>query len=789
MKITATQHLTPINTYFYNNKKIHNKTNQNATNPQISYTNVHAYQDFGISFTGRTPENFYEQDFNRNNMPQSMKEYLDYDYETRQHIPPEQMMKEVFKYIDLADNFEDVKNVYPNEDLFKNLHENKSRNISSILYEIKTAKEMSNEPLFKDGNDNFGMYLLKKIYTEGKTIKEINKDFYTKDLNDEYKGIITKPITDKTTANYGIKFPKQAFWNSFIATRDEYRIFFVTLPKNTTNPAVHLPKSNKAEQTENKAPIERIRAPRKYSIPAYKKKQLTDDIKSSAMSNTDVEKKIRKRFAKDDPEASFIVKYLSPIMTVAAERAHLSEDLKFFAEAERINGHKGDEEFMLKRYWNRNPIMKNIYAHAITDTIDMFEDIYGAGGNLPINTDLEVVTPDTPNKKIVDHVNSEYAHLLDYTQTIFPEREVKYAEHYKNQEKWEKYFNEKYGDIKEEPIAEIKTPTPTPIEKEEETISPIEDKEFDEDSFSIDKVNEAFGERIKEGADYLPSPLLKEYCKFMSENADLAFKMQVVNLPKDCTVEDIQGIWRTDGAPDYIDDLNAQFFNSYEKGVMTTNCAIKELAITYNKPKFKNVRITTNSNEINGKDKEFQEFQEFISTHKQELNELYSKLLVPMTDRERNLTTLAFMNEIDKYQNNQNVNPRTNGVILMFKDISKLNKNQRKKVKDFINEVIPDSTKTILNKKLNEQEKFNQFIYFMDGLVDECVFNQQNLPFIVNKETVNKYTPLMNSFDVERIKRMESQLPPAGKEFYNAPNEKIKTGYYCKTIELPTLNK
>ena len=41
--------------------------------------------------------------------------------------------------------------------------------------------------------------------------------------NSKYKGIITKPITDKTTAGYGIKFPKQAFWNSFIATRDEYR--------------------------------------------------------------------------------------------------------------------------------------------------------------------------------------------------------------------------------------------------------------------------------------------------------------------------------------------------------------------------------------------------------------------------------------------------------------------------------------------------------------------------------------------------------------------------------------
>lgn len=779
MKITATPHLTPINTYVYNRKN-NNKTNQNATNPQISYTNVHAYQDFGISFTGRTPENFYEQDFNRNNMPQSMKEYLDYDYETRQHIPPEQMMKEVFKYINVADNFEDVKNVYPNEDLFKNLHENKSRNISSVLYEIKTAKEMSDAPLLKDGSNNFGMYLLKKIYTEGKTVKEINKDFYTKDFNDEYKGIITKPITDKTTAGYGIKFPKQAFWNSFIATREEYRKFFVTLPKNTTNPAVHLPKANKTEQTENKAPVERKRAPRKYTIATYKKKQLTDDIKSSAMTNTDVEKKIRKRFAKDDPEASFIVKYLSPIMTVAAERAHLSEDLKFFAEAERINGHKGNEEFMLKRYWNRNPIMKNIYAHAITDTIDMFEDIYGDGGNLPINTDLKIVTPDSENKRVVDHVNSEYAHLLDYTQTIFPEREAKYAEHYKKQEEWEKHFEDRYGNVEQNKVEEIKTPTT--IEKEEKTTS-IEDKEFDEDSFSIDKVNDAFDNRIKENVSFFSTPLLKKYFQFMNDNADLTFKLKVANLPEDCTIDDIREIHRTEGSPDYIDDLDTQFYIEYENELGANNCAIDELLTTYNKEK--NIRKNASNND---KDEFWSGVKKFVSQHKQELDSLYSKYLRPMTERERNLTALAFMNEIDKYKNDSNVKDTTNAIILMFRDMSKLNYHQRRDIRNFITETIPDSAKVMLDKKIDKNEKYDKFIYFMDGLMDKCVFGQKYLTFLVNKETVDKYIPLINAFDVERIKRMECEIPPAGKEFYNAPNEQIKTGYFCESVRLPNIN-
>lgn len=781
MNLTITPKIISFNNT-QNNNKIRQDKNH-TTNSQITYKNIHAYKDFNIKFTGRTPENFYAQDFNRNNMPSSMKKYLDYDYEERQHIPPEQMMREVFKYIELADNFEDVKNIYPDEELFSNLHENKMKNKTSILAEIKMAKEMSDTPLLKDGNNNFGMYLLKKIYLEGKTLKEINKDFYEKDMNEEYRGIISKPLSNDDTTAYGIKFPKQSFWNSFIATREEYKKFFVTLPKNSVNPAARLPQKEETKETESNTPIERKRATRKYLLPTYKKKQLTDDLKSSTMTSTDVEKKIRKRFAKDDPEASFIVKYLSPIMTVATDRAHLSEDLKSFIDAERRNGKIGNEDIMLQRYWNKNPMMKNIFSHAIIDTIDMFEDIYGEGGFIAINSDLKEITPESKNQKVVDHVSQEYKELLDYTQTIYPNREARYAKHDEEQVKWDNYFEEKYGNIEKENNLQN---TDEADYLTEETTPTTEEAEFDENKLSINDINEKFEERIKKEGIILPSPLLKEYCKFMNDNADLAFKIQVANLPKDCTVKDIQKIWRTDGSPDYIDDLNSRFFMEYEKEVQTTNCAIRELAITYDNQKLKNVNISADSNEINEEDKEF---QKFISTHKQEFNTLYSKLLAPMTDRERNLVTLAFMSEIDKYENDKNVDPRTNAVILMFKDISKLHKNQRKKIKDFINEVIPDSTKTILNKKSNKNDKFNLFTSFMNGIIDECVFNQQYLPFLVNKETVEKYAPLMDSFDKDLIRRMEETLPPAGREFYNASNDKIKTGYFCETVTLPTLNK
>ena len=136
--------------------------NQNAT-----ITDLSAMPYFGfvnLSFKGRTPEDFYAQGFNREAMPFTMKTYLYQDYDKWQHVPPEQLMNKAFN---------EVKELYPNEPLFENLRDN-AKAISSVAYEIKVARDLSDEPLFKNGDDNFGVYLLRKIYLEGKTIKEID---------------------------------------------------------------------------------------------------------------------------------------------------------------------------------------------------------------------------------------------------------------------------------------------------------------------------------------------------------------------------------------------------------------------------------------------------------------------------------------------------------------------------------------------------------------------------------------------------------------------------------------
>lgn len=434
MKITKIQ--LAENKYYYQNKK-NNKTNTTQTIPM----QMNAYQDFNINFRGRTPENFYEQEFNVRHMPERMKKYLQENYEVRKHIPPEQIMNESFKYLEVTENFDELKDIYPE---FSNLHDANLKGRTGILADIKLSRELSDTPLFKDGSDNLGIYLLRKIYLEGKTIKEINKDFYEKDLNPEYKGAITQPITYSTTSAYGIQYPKTDFWNSFIATRDEYKKFFVDLPKqNKSQLKQELVKKQHTTEPEKKYT-------RKYALKKYQKQLLKDDIKKSKGDVEQLEKAIRRRFTKDDPEAAFIVKYLSPIMTIAADRIHLSEEEKLFAETNKTN------ENFFARFWKAKPELLEQYSTAITDTIELFEETYESGGMIPVNSEYQVIKEGVENTKPIDFVPQRFVELLDYTQTIVPTRLQKYAEHEKLQSKWDEHFKWRYGEIEETAPAIIK---------------------------------------------------------------------------------------------------------------------------------------------------------------------------------------------------------------------------------------------------------------------------------------------------------------------------------------------
>lgn len=581
-----------INSVISNYEMIRNLKTQNDENKNISqgYTTsiMNSYQDFNVNFRGRTPENFYAQEYNVKYMPNEMKKYLAVDYENRKHIPPEQVMGEVFKFIPMAENVEDVKELYPDEELFANLHEASLKGRTGILSDIKLAREIEKAPLFNDNSDDLGVYLLKKIYMEGKTIREINKDFYEKDLNEAYRGVITQPINYGTTSAYGIRYPKQDFWNSFIATRDEYREFFIAnLPKTSKE----VSKINTGHSTtsrfvpNSKNETEKAPAKRKFNLKTYRKKDLKEDIKAGKADKGAIEKAIRKRFTKNDPEASFIVKYLSPIMTVAADRIHLSEEEKAFAEADKAKNNNG--EFMFSRFWKANPELLEHYSTAITDTIELFEEAYGAGGNIGINNEYEAITKKSENQKPIDFISEEFKRLLDYTQTIVPNRTARYQEHDRQQEEWEKHFLSRYGEIKETAAAEETAQLTS--QKVTETLDSVVNKYDGANIYTLEgkngdkykivgKLDEALQEYINKTNEGLPIRYKSLIYKYTLNHplCDEFFKLSIAVNPYREKLKEGQ-ILPFDRMQEILDTIKIDFYTKYKQETFVANFSSCEL--------------------------------------------------------------------------------------------------------------------------------------------------------------------------------------------------------------------
>ena len=500
MKIFPLSYLTPVKNIAQNQVK----QNSMQTTPMQETTGIpgmYAYRDYNINFGARlfrTPQNFYEQDFNEQNMPQSLHEYI---YETgdpafKRSIPPAQAMKEVFGKIKDAKDLDEVREMFPNEPLFANLSSKpKRKSREGLLGMINLLKEdpsYADKTLFKNGQNDLGMYIIKKIYIEGKTLKEINKDF-SRDVSVYFKSY---DITPQDYSAFGIRFPEKPFWKSFIATREDFP--YVYIPRAGVNGGTGNGTKTTGSHGTRTADVDHTPKPRKYKLKDYQKKQLTDDIIDAKGDAQAIEKKVIKRFKKDDPEASFIVKYLSPIMTVAADKVHLSEEMRYFTEEEKENGKTVKGATMFERFWKANPFLLKEYSQAITDTIEMFEDVYGAGGMVPMNKEFEEITKKSANQKAIDYVTPEFLELLDYTKTIEPKRNARYAKHDEEQALWEAHFNERYGGASVTTEPELKISEEAEL-SEEQTVAAFKAKLEQEAKATNSKV---FTFKLSDGTDF-----------------------------------------------------------------------------------------------------------------------------------------------------------------------------------------------------------------------------------------------------------------------------------------------
>ena len=771
--------------YNYGYLKKSNNSSHQTSNP-VEYKTGEikfAYRDYNINFTGRTPEDFYAQDFNRENMPRTMKDYLYYDYENRQHIPPEQMMKEVFKYIEIADNFDDVKNIYPKETLFNNLHENNIKSRKGVLSEIKVARELSEAPLLKDGSDDFGMYLLKKIYLEGKTLKEISKDFLEKDINDEYKGFITEPINYATLSAYGIEYPNLAFWKSFIATRDEYKKFFVTLPKNSAIPGVNKEHVSHSHGTSSKIDeVEESNHTRRYNIKSHRKKEIAKDLTDKKPIDAESTRKtLVKRFGKDDPEASFILRYSSPIMALAAERVHLSEEMRAFDENEKLYGKSCDEKTRFGRFWKQNPDVLKNYSYAIADTIDMFEDIYGAGGMIGINTDLEAVTRDSKNQKIIDFVSPEFLELLSYTQQITPKRNELYAKHDELQKLWEAHFIERYGD----PEAQMAESEAEAVEEEMKKLSLEESLRIEAErngaqvrklklkdggyAYLTANINEVFEDALKNHSRYFPTRYAAKYiAATRAENFSDKYKLTLAARQLGEEYDDDQLM------PD--DEYREETYKMYKyhfthsKDEVAARFAVIDAMIQSGNvdardPKlYANPIYVVNESLVECSEDNIKDFKIIMNNSKKFINDKYEYYTRPITKTEENKIVLAMFDIISKYDPNKSVlkDNDLNELILMMKDGMK-NKHNKEYIKACLNFMIQDNpySKSILQKDISQEYRnakfeivMNRFMQLLLASIEET----PNLLTIFGNESYKKHRANLSPDLQDKLANAISQL-------------------------------
>lgn len=589
--------ITPLN---YVNKNLKNSDNKNllSKNNYANYSyNPIAYKDYNINFTARlfrTPANFFEQDFNRNGMPETMKSYLYDDYDDRQNMPPAQMMRLVFDDISETKSLEQVKRIFPDEPLFKNLKDNpniKAR--TGVIAEINLMKQ-ENKSLFKNGQDNLGLYILKKIYLEGKTLKEINKDF-EKDISVHYKGL--SPIKYETLSAYGIKFPDNAFWKSFTATREDFPYEYK--PRKAGSPRVYTDE----HRIDNPKP--KMEKKKFENVKDWEIDKLADGLIKGIGSKRETDRQLKKYNVQDKEALSFVAKYMSEINSVVLEKVHASDEMREFYE--NYDNLSGSQRNIFKAYWNSNPQIREQRSTAMKDTIKLFMDAYGVDGN-----------------------NDEFRELIDYARGIKPTRLQLLEEHNKIQAE----YDEMFAKLDEEAVKENITQEEieeVPIDKDNNLLSYTVSPKKHEIRFNGD-LTEEFKKVIQSQMELLPPSFSKRYIQYFLAHSTVNDKYKLTVLIDDTVPEGYEDlIYKKDEMNKISLGVNKDFTLKYPYVIAACNQAMVELIASARPAEAPKMLILDTDQLI--KLAEF-DFHDLTAEQKAELDAHYQDYMKPVTSKE-----------------------------------------------------------------------------------------------------------------------------------------------------------
>ena len=179
-------------------------------------------------------ERFYE--FNSHRMPQTVKTYIE-SLGDRSILSPLMAQRNAFARLADVTDANEIKTLFPKEDLFKNLinpeQSKATRGILGVYRENKELLDLCNQGILAN-NENLTVYLVKKIFLEGKTLDEMNEDL-KKDANPEFLEIYNqkeesiknksaegKILRSSTLKALGIEQPEVEYLQSLRYTRDGY---------------------------------------------------------------------------------------------------------------------------------------------------------------------------------------------------------------------------------------------------------------------------------------------------------------------------------------------------------------------------------------------------------------------------------------------------------------------------------------------------------------------------------------------------------------------------------------
>jgi len=208
----------------YKNNKIENKAQT------INYTSVPYYND--IAFQARVDKHlprFFEA--NKERMPKTVKRFIE-GLKDKASMTPLQAQAEAFIALAGATTIAAIQTAFPKdeEDLFTTLQEpsasKATRGILGVYRQDKELLDMENRDILAD-KENLTVWLVKKIFLEGKTLDEINTDF-EKEADPEFLSLYRakekdgQPIRPSTLKALGIQTPSSEYMQSLRFTREGY---------------------------------------------------------------------------------------------------------------------------------------------------------------------------------------------------------------------------------------------------------------------------------------------------------------------------------------------------------------------------------------------------------------------------------------------------------------------------------------------------------------------------------------------------------------------------------------